>query len=202
MIRRRALLISQSQQKTRSNSSLHASIVVWNSDDNLVDFKRIQVNALVEEPRSFEIKPLFAGVSTKISIQVSCDECAGLQEVFEYKPQAASEEFPKAAAKDALDDALGCADLGADLGIDSSDDDLIDLTDAAFMERMIDTQVASDIEAQKNTLAAPRKYGSKRSYEHSEQNNIAEIQENHRNKKGRTQRLTMSFSDEEDQLAL
>ncbi|EOR01293.1 ATP-dependent DNA helicase MER3 [Wallemia ichthyophaga EXF-994] len=193
--------------KTRSNSSLHASIVVWNSNDDLVEFKRIEVKALMEGPRTIDIKPLFASVDTKMSIQVSCDECAGLQEVFEYRPQAEPEEFPQTA----VDDTLRCVDLGAGLEIDSSDDDLIDLTDAAAMERMMDTHVGGGKEKSfaAKDAPAPRKYGSKRSYEHSEHNNIAEIQENHikksRNNASRNNHinnhLIMSFSDEEDQLA-
>ncbi|TIB74309.1 hypothetical protein E3Q23_02738 [Wallemia mellicola] len=182
--------------KTRTNNLLHASIVIWNSEDELVDFRRIQVKALIEKPREFEIKPSFGNSKSKISIQVSCDECAGLHEVYEYQPKVSQEEFPSVAHIEANDE--------------SSEEDLIDLTDADFIDEMLQMQVVKvstlkeikEVEVAKNVdlpnqigpESKRRTYANKRTYEHATNNTVEENTQ-------RYKRRAMSSSDEEDQLA-
>ncbi|TIB77623.1 hypothetical protein E3Q22_02939 [Wallemia mellicola] len=182
--------------KTRTNNLLHASIVIWNSEDELVDFRRIQVKALIEKPREFEIKPSFGNSKSKISIQVSCDECAGLHEVYEYQPKVSQEEFPSVAHIEANDE--------------SSEEDLIDLTDADFIDEMLQMQMVKvsalkeikEVEVAKNVdlpnqigpESKRRTYANKRTYEHATNNTVEENTQ-------RYKRRAMSSSDEEDQLA-
>lgn len=183
-------------QNTRTNNLLHASIVIWNSEDDLVDFRRIQVKALIEKPREFEIKPSFGNSKSKIFIQVSCDECAGLHEVYEYKPKVSHEEFPSVAHLEG--------------NVESSEEDLIDLTDTDFIDEMLQMQVVkvsaskeiTEVEVVKNVdlpnqigqEPKRRTYANKRTYEQATKDTIVENSQ-------RFKRKAMSSSDEEDQLA-